>query len=411
MPEDPHHEKLSLIGKPISGAIYLPSFDGLRGFAVMGVVLFHLTLTSEGSPTTGAAWDALPELLRGYLGSGYFVLDFLFVLSGFLMFLPIAARGSLGSLRAYAIRRGARLIPAYYVSLLVLLALLPLLSTLTTVGSPSPLDLLAHLTFLQREVLEPEAIGFGINGALWALSIDAIFYLTLPLFAIAYLRRPFLGLAIGIAISVAWRQLFVDDDIWVLAQFPLFAADHAIGMTAAYLLVRIKRSPNSDSRQGFAPWVAAAALAGMAVTMYVVGTNAPELAVLTESSATSIIVPACFGVLALSTAFLGTRAGWLLTNPVSRWLGDISYSTYLFHGIVLVLVIRLLSPTLDGSANAYLTMFGLVLPGTLAIAWLSFLAVERPARRWGVGITKRLQAERESTGRAPVKPGAQPPPA
>ena len=50
--------------------------------------------------------------------------DILFVVSGFVVFLPtVAQRGNFGSVPGYAIRRGARLLPAYWLSLCVMLKL------------------------------------------------------------------------------------------------------------------------------------------------------------------------------------------------------------------------------------------------------------------------------------------------
>ena len=50
------------------------------------------------------------------------------------------------------------------------------------------------------------AIGFGINGPLWLLSIVVTFYAVLPFVARRYSRHPLVGLALAAAVTIAWKQ-------------------------------------------------------------------------------------------------------------------------------------------------------------------------------------------------------------
>jgi hypothetical protein len=239
-------------GKPelVSGPIYVATFDAFRGAAVLAIAVYHLFIRSEWVPTG--------ELPRAFLTSGFMSLDLLFLISGFVMFLPVAARGTLGDLRAFALRRVARIAPAYYVSLLVLIAVWPLVTNGPVPGPEpwEPLPLLWHVLFLQNEVAlgYPAYFpGFAVNPALWTLSVEMVFYVVLVIVAGAYLRRPWLGLAIGIAVTVCWRlaldpphdyfqNAFAPSDLHLIwKQFPLFAVDFAAGMTAAWALVRLRR--------------------------------------------------------------------------------------------------------------------------------------------------------------------------
>ncbi|MGH2783132.1 MAG: acyltransferase family protein, partial [Thermoleophilaceae bacterium] len=273
---------MSRPGKPelVSGPVYVPTFDAFRGAAVLAIVMYHLFLRSEWVPD-----GALP---RALLTSGFMSLDLLFLISGFVMFLPVAARGSLGDLRAFAIRRVARIAPAYYISLLALIALWPLLTTGPVAGpSPwEPLPLLWHVLFLHNEaaLAYPAYFpGFGVNPALWTLSVEMIFYLLLAAVAGAYLRRPWLGLALGIAITVVWRialdppddhfqNAFAPSDLHLIwKQFPLFAVDFAAGMTAAWALVRLRRGVAAERARRLAVPVAGASLALFALLMVLVG--------------------------------------------------------------------------------------------------------------------------------------------
>src|SRR5436190_23275883 len=96
------------------------AFDGYRGWAVLGVVLFHVFQVSGAFNAMGdgplgvLAWGILPRSIQG-----------LFVVSGFVIFLPTVARGGdFGRLSSFAIRRAARLFPAYYLVLGIFILLL-----------------------------------------------------------------------------------------------------------------------------------------------------------------------------------------------------------------------------------------------------------------------------------------------
>ena len=88
----------------------VPSFDGYRAYAILGVVLFHVFQVSGVYAAAGSS--ALGVLLWGVLPR---CLDALFIISGFVIYLPTAARdGNFGPISSFAIRRVCRLVPAYY---------------------------------------------------------------------------------------------------------------------------------------------------------------------------------------------------------------------------------------------------------------------------------------------------------
>jgi peptidoglycan/LPS O-acetylase OafA/YrhL len=92
------------------GIPVVPVFDGYRAIGIFGVTLFHV-LTISGTFGLLGAWF-LPVLVRGALPSSVVIL---FVVSGFVVYLPtVATGGRFGSVGAYAIRRAARILPAYW---------------------------------------------------------------------------------------------------------------------------------------------------------------------------------------------------------------------------------------------------------------------------------------------------------
>ena len=156
--------------------------DLLRVLAAWAVGAFHIWQQSWYSGAAPAHW-----LRAGSVG-----VDWLVLLSAFCLFLPwanAAAQGRplpLTRPAAFYRRRAARLLPAYYASLLF--SLVPALHRAgwsRTLG----IDLAAHLTLTQQ--LFPQSyLATRLNGVTWTLTVFALFYLVFPLLAPLCVRRP-----------------------------------------------------------------------------------------------------------------------------------------------------------------------------------------------------------------------------
>lgn len=377
--------------------IRVPAADGLRGLAALGVVCYHC-IYAAGRPRLHS------DLVRTVFVSGYMGVDFFFVLSGFLLFLPVAASGRFGSTRSYALRRAARILPAYYLALLVtqvfdsLLVKVPLDYPLASHRGIE--SLLLHATFLQHNLGLSLGFseGFGVNGAVWTLSIEVLFYLVLPFVALRYLRRPFLGLAGALALSIAWRA--ASSHLWIplphlpalahpsfnklilITQFPNYLAHFAAGMTAAWIFVRLRRE-----RLSVPAWVAvsvqALALVGVILGMSAAGArDVAGTARPLDHWASTTPVALSFAVLLLATAVAPRWAQFPVRNPLVRRLGDISYGVYLWHLIFIGFALQTLRWVPDGTNTDFLRMFAFAFGGALVAGWASYRWVEQPVIRW-----------------------------
>ncbi len=379
---------------------FVAALHGIRGAAILAVVVFHIALNARWRPNH----DVPLSLLHS---SGFLAVDALFFTTGFVLFLPVVLNGGLGDLRGYGIRRFARIAPAYYVCLAVILVAYPLFAGDIVFESTRRglTDYLVHLAFLQREV-SPSNVGLAVNGPVWTLSIDVLFYLLLPLIAGAYLRRPLVGLAIGLAISLVWRIALVEPiDATSLAagafdlpiQFPLFAADFAAGMTGAWLFVELARSERPRLSPRAAAQAAAAALAGLVVLAYLAGRNLPFFpAIFLEPTAVAIAFPVVLMVFVVTITQAPAWAQWPLTNRASHWFSEISYSVYLYHTLAIVFAFETLRFTSDADPRSVLTLAALVLPITLVVAALSYRFVEVPTRSYA----RKLAARASSASRS-----------
>jgi peptidoglycan/LPS O-acetylase OafA/YrhL len=328
--------------------------------------------------------------VRDALSSGHFAVSFFFVLSGFVLLWPAALAGhGVGDLRAYARRRAARILPAYYVVLALGAALFGLLVVEDSLADRvSPGSLVAHLLLLHNEArLLPGydgALGLGVNPALWTLSVEWVFYCALPLVAAPFVKRPLAFAAVAVAVAVAGRALLETvtlssrTEALLLSSAPMHAVDFAAGMAVACLIARRPERVGSVPR---AAWVAAGAAVAVLVLMAVAG--GPDGSDAREAARTDVLlavgVPGTFA--ALVAALVLAPAGPLASRP-TRWLGTVSFGVFLSHFLFIGFARATLGLPVDGTTRAFLAMEAFVLVGACLYGWLSWTVVEAPARRW-----------------------------
>lgn len=171
-----------------------PELDGLRGLAVLSVMLGHCSLIGARADLSAETADYLPlpslGLHEGLLYGGIFGVDIFYVLSGFLIssiLLQEYADSGRVRLGAFYARRALRLLPA----ILMLLAACTLYVALSgdTKGSFGFRPILLALAYLANF-----ARGFGVPMGMlthtWSLSLEEQFYLVWPLTLLILLRFP-----------------------------------------------------------------------------------------------------------------------------------------------------------------------------------------------------------------------------
>jgi peptidoglycan/LPS O-acetylase OafA/YrhL len=368
--------------------------DGLRGIAVLWVVAFHYVVVRSFAGIDDPWIEALarvPRLdalaLNGYLG-----VDLFFLISGFLLAAPwfVHAREGLAppSVGRFYARRVRRILPAYYLQLVFLFALvLPLLHGRKYWRSDVYVDLwnaAAHALFLQNT--SPLTSGsLGANGALWTLAVEAQFYLLLPLVMPWFVRAPRRSLAASIALALAWQWAAAHDlEPWVAIQLawgahwswseatvrdvlaiqlPAFAGHLALGIALAGAWVARRDAPAPRKTTLLA--VLGLVLLALTITGHVQMIPGREHRRMVPTLALAMLLWA--GVSA-KPGFLARILGAGPLAATGRW----SYSMYLYHLPLLLLW------------NVYARGIGgwLALPAYLAaafgIAWISWRYVERP---------------------------------
>jgi peptidoglycan/LPS O-acetylase OafA/YrhL len=151
---------------------FVPALDGLRGIAIVLVLVHHLTLYR---PEQGIdSWIAAVPLF-GWTGVNLF-----FVLSGYLITgILLDSRDSKHYYKSFFARRALRIFPLYYLVLFVALVLLPLLPELhrVIVGPYAIPPKLPYWLYLTNFSIADRGMTHGWLDIAWSLAIEEQFYI------------------------------------------------------------------------------------------------------------------------------------------------------------------------------------------------------------------------------------------
>jgi peptidoglycan/LPS O-acetylase OafA/YrhL len=332
---------------------YRQSLDGLRGVAVLSVMVYH----------------------SGAIRGGFLGVDVFFALSGFLitrlMIEEHAATGAI-NLRKFYVRRGLRLLPALFTFLGVwgIYFLVTLPPTFWPLAG-------THIAIVAFYVANWAGIwwsGLGIFEHTWSLAIEEQFYLVWPLATLVLLRgvtRPrkaaWILLAIA-AVSAMWR---LDLALAGVSERRIYWATdtHADGLLMGAAVAFFLDGGRIDRFPRVLKWVGPFSAIGLAA-MLVTGAFNPYYAygiTTLAALATGVIIVDTLTERSLVTRLLETRA--------LEGTGRISYALYLWHFPIFYKLGALKLPGEQAPWAAALLAWGL----TVAAALGSYLLIERRA--------------------------------
>jgi peptidoglycan/LPS O-acetylase OafA/YrhL len=356
---------------------YVPALDGLRGVAVLLVVLYHTTYLVNifaGKVTTvrGFGW------LNSFASGSFLGVDIFFVLSGFLittLLLEQIGRSGTISFRNFYRRRALRLLPAlvvllaaHFVYSLIAVApalfgghahrAIPLRKELNTVA--------AALTYVFNYVLvlHPRSVVSLDLRHLWSLAVEEQFYLVWPCFLALLVRWRRPGgvpgvIVAAIVIVMADRVLLFHHAKNLYVRTDARADTLLIGALLAWAWTR-----------GFAPKLPRiAAWLSTSLILAFVATSKTTSASLFYGGFT--IFACAVGVVIL--AVVDNNWGAILRVRPLRAIGRVSYGLYLWHLPIFIAVDRqhLFRNSLARIAFSYAL--------TGVVTWLSWTLIERPA--------------------------------
>jgi len=366
--------------------VYFPGLHGLRFFAAMMVVFSHVELMKDYHGYANLYSSSMAVYESGRLGVTLF-----FVLSGFLISYLLLKEnevaGSIAVQKFYG-RRILRIWPLYYLLVILTFVVIPRLSFFAVPKYTAALPVNFRYTFPLYLLLLPQVALSVFNPVpfaepLWSIGVEEQFYLLWPVL-MKYVKR-FLGLTIVIIVgAVALRQLifFIAEanrasaslKYWnYLLNYLYFTRIEcmAVGGLGAWLVFNQQRK---ILQVMFHP---AFQLLLYAATIFLIVTERNKPAY------NYLLYAICFCLIIINVA--ANRKS--LIRIENRWfvfLGNISFSIYMFHELVIKSVMEILvrwggTVFNDGLSNVILYAASILF--TLMVSSIAYYFFERPFLR------------------------------
>jgi peptidoglycan/LPS O-acetylase OafA/YrhL len=318
--------------------------DSLRGIAAATVVLCHLVTTALAAYGRQDPFWVLEHTPLHIFWAGHQAVVFFFVLSGFVLALPFYSRPV--SYRAFVVKRVLRIYVPYWAAILVALLAYHWFGRQRLGGSRTWLngwwtEPIGYRLLFDHFLLVGSFDHNALDGVIWSLVHEMRISLVFPLLMAFLLRHRWRTTLLAAAALAIVGTAINSGSSWL---------GHAndYGETCAYvlmfvvgaLLCRHRAAVIARSRDlpALTRW-ACLALAILAYTYPFWALSHVHLLHLSLIDDWAVTVGvAAFIVLALSSG----SAGRVLRSAPLGWLGSVSYSLYLFHAIVLIVLLKLL---------------------------------------------------------------------
>ena len=358
----------------------LAGLDGIRGLAALFVVVNHGFLrTFPGYPADRAPFWA------GWFIYGRFAVVVFIVLSGFSLALSPARHGwRLDSVSRFAYRRARRILPAYWAALAFSLAVAWLVVPPPGQGLPTTKSVVVNGLLVQNVVGAPSP-----NRSFWSMAVEAQLYVVFPLLLLMVRRFGAIVMVATVTLVVAAVGIVGPHVSWldtfVIQSPPDLAALFAVGIVSAGIV-----GASSARRAWPWAWLALAAAAPVFATIWWQG----SVWTLDHLFWVDLALgPAVACLLAgLATGRPAPLLRLLDSRPI-RNLGLSSYSLYLIHGpIVIVVYEEFVAGRFRHGVLAFVLTVALVVPLTIAFARLFAAVFETPflrQRTWSWSARRR----------------------
>jgi peptidoglycan/LPS O-acetylase OafA/YrhL len=342
---------------PLAGPDRFLSIDGLRGYLALFVFLQH---SSSWYFYLRTGQRLLPPAqLYTHFGPGSVAL--FFMITGFLFYSKlIESRQRRFDWTHLYIARVLRLTPLYLVSIAVMLLIVVIRSAgvLHDPFGKTALDVFRWITFTilgSPDINGLKVAELAVAGVVWTLPYELFFYLSLPLFALTVGIRP------------SWPYLLLGllavAGVFIRHFEPTILLMFAGGIIAAILIRHEGFSEFATSR--IAAIVAMVSL-GAAVALFP----------LPFALAPFVLLTVFFCIVAAGNDLFG-----LLTRRAARKLGEMAYSIYLLHGLILYTTFIFIIGADRSRALSPLQHWAVVIaviPALLLICHTTFRFIEYP---------------------------------
>ncbi|MGC4036751.1 MAG: acyltransferase [Chitinophagaceae bacterium] len=313
------------MAQPAPARQYYPALDGLRGVAILLVVVYH-------------NFGFINYFFFGWLG-----VDLFFVLSGFLITgILLNTQSQKNYLGNFYRRRILRIFPLYYLVLAICLFIVPLFKNIDLDLSYYSKNQLWFWVYLQNWLYIIKLPSNNILIHFWSLAVEEQFYLLWPFLIlwIKYPKRLFI-VAAGILLTViccryaAWFY-----KIETISYFSLYTFTRIDGICVGCMIALLQRFSNNFLEKYTTSIVLS--LAGFNFLFYFINSryqfSFPYLALIGYTTFAVILGFFVYQVTTQKTKIID----WILNLAVLKFFGKISYGLYVFHWPVNILLTPLL---------------------------------------------------------------------
>jgi peptidoglycan/LPS O-acetylase OafA/YrhL len=301
---------------------HFKALDGIRGCAILLVLLFHCLKTSffPFSVITGIGWIGV---------------DLFFVLSGFLITgILYDTKGSKNYLTVFIFKRILRIFPLYYLALSIffLALLIPNITSSNHFLHKGHFnDILYYLTYTQN--IHFSLHGWGITDILnhfWSLAIEEQFYMVWPLVIMFSKRNKIILISIFlIGIALLTRNLFPDGPfsyVFTLARIDALA----IGSIASILIRRNIAFLNKYTLSVFMFSLAVLST----IVIYTQSVGIGNMHFIRYGYTLFAVLFASIIILTFDSKRIGKVTSRFFENSFLRFLGKYSYGIYVYHWLL-----------------------------------------------------------------------------
>lgn len=338
--------------------IYFKGFNALRFYAALSVIVQHVSY----SPHDWYGTPLLPVVVERFFLNGTDAVNLFFVLSGFLItYLLLSEHDRTGrvNVRNFYIRRGFRIYPVYFAFIAVIYLVL---------RPPYDVGLLPLLVFFLGNVAFVRFFPFPPMEHLWSISVEEQYYLLAPV--LARYKQNLARILIGI-ILVWWTVLLI------VSALPASAVGLFVQMSR-YDLIALGALIAYGHYHQWRFWSVLAnpltkLLAGVVIVCAVFFAE-PTMNVFYTT-----LVGLAFAVLIYNVA-VSTSLPRILANRQLEFLGNLSYSMYVYHPLFVLLFFNIFYARLPLSVYpivAYIVVIGV----TILVSLLSYQFLEKPFLR------------------------------
>jgi peptidoglycan/LPS O-acetylase OafA/YrhL len=359
--------------------------DALRGVAILAVITVHVAQQVSGGP------------MKRFGPKGAFGVQLFFVISAFTLFWSLRSRMTVDRrpIRAYFVRRFFRIAPLFWIAIAFYFYHRGYWSPMFAPAGVGAKQILTAIVFLHG--WSPLTCNAIVPGG-WSIATEMTFYLFVPIlfkrvrsltgalwvafissFLIALTELPLTSHLCRLY-PAAWNDLIVFFAYTsFLCQFPVFC----FGIVLYFILT----GPDSD-RTTLSPMLQTRPMALLLALL------APAL-VLSPAIPEQVIWALAFVGL---TAALAYHPFLLAVNPVTRFLGTISFSAYIWHFWIIekfaAPVIALIGPHPGSVSTRGTVQFAVLYPLTVGltaiVSFISYRLIEIPGQNIGKALIRLL---------------------